>query len=126
MLLAPSARMRWEACRGKFAAVSPYVIVSHTGEFTKKRTEWSDARKTDLWHGPGLLSLVSHCYAPHSQVAGQRPRRPCRHRQPRALGLGGDRRYTAGGEPAGRSRGPVERQPAELSRHRRLRQSRGW
>src|ERR1700716_2435537 len=89
-----------------------FRIVRYTGEFSRKRTEGSDARKTDLWHGPGLLSLVSPCHAPHSQVAGQRPRRPCRHRQPRALGLGGAGRDTAGGEPIGRSRRAVERKPA--------------
>ena len=57
-------------------------------------------------------------------MAGQRPRRPGGHRQPRALGLGGAGRHAGGGEPARRPRGTVERQPAAVSRHRRLRQPR--
>ena len=84
----------------------------------------SCARKASLRHGPGLLSLVADRHAPGSAVAGQRPRRPRRHRQPRALGLGGAGRHAAGGEPDGRPRGAVERQPAAISRYRRLRQPR--
>ena len=59
-----------------------------------------------------FLSLVADCYAPRSPVAGQRPRRPRGHRQPRALGLGGAGRHAAAGEPDGRPRGLVDRKPA--------------
>src|SRR5260370_29671469 len=67
----------------------------------------NDARKACLWHGPGVLSLVADRYAPGSQVAGQRPRRARRHREPGALGLGGAGRHSAGRDPAWRSRGDV-------------------
>src|SRR5580704_18643685 len=84
----------------------------------------TDARKARLRHGPGLLPVVPYSYAPHSQMAGGRPRRPGGHRQPGALGLGGAGRYAGGGEPAGRPRGDVDRQPAAIPRYRRLRQPR--
>src|SRR5215211_3180661 len=57
-------------------------------------------------------------------MAGQRPPRPRRHRQPRALGLGGTAPYAAGRQPFGWPRGAVEREPAGFSRYRRLRQPR--
>src|ERR1700720_1184136 len=75
----------------------------------------NDARKACLWHGPGVLSLVADRYAPGSRVAGQRPRRARRHRQPGALGLGGPRRLATGGEPAWRSQGDVDRKSAGQS-----------
>src|SRR6516225_11038006 len=77
------------------AVVSRYVIVRHS-EFGTKQAEGSDAGKTSLWHGPGLLSLVADCHAPRPPMAGQRPRRPGGHRQPRALGLGGAGRHAGG------------------------------
>ena len=99
------------------------VLWLRSTDFSDLR-EWGDARKTRLWHGPGLLSLVSDCFSPHSPMAGQRPGRPRGHRQSRALGLGGAGRHAGGGEPDGRSRGAVDRQPAAIPRYRRLRQPR--
>src|SRR5215472_18698657 len=61
----------------------------------------NDARKARLWHGPRVLFLVADRYAPDSQMARGCPRRARRHRQPRALGLGGAGRHPAGGEPNG-------------------------
>ena len=71
-----------------------------------------------------VVSVVPDYHAPGAPMAGQRPRRPRRHRQPRALGLGGAAPYAAGGQPFGRPRGAVEREPAGFSRYRRLRQPR--
>ena len=68
--------------------------------------------------------MVPDYHAPGAPMAGQRPRRPRRHRQPRALGLGGAAPDAAGGQPVGRPRGAVEREPAGFSRYRRLRQPR--
>src|SRR5215831_11627009 len=80
----------------------PWPSATTFDHHSTKGGRWSYAGKTSLWHGPGFLSLVPDYRAPGSPMAGQRPRRPRRHRQPRALGLGGAAQYAAGGQPFGR------------------------
>ena len=72
--------------------------------------------------------MVPHCHASRPQMAEQRSRRPCRHCQPRALGLGDAGQHATSSKSHGRARGTVVRKSTgqQLSRHRWLRQPRVW